>query len=89
MPLLNLMTSNSPQMDWCNTLYLNRGHNVSLNLADLFLLFAPCICNCVTAFVYSHIKAFTLQMVAQTPATAAASSNYYLGPWIRDPQYEG
>ena len=26
------------------------------------------------------MKAFKLQMVAQTPATAVASSNYYLGP---------
>ena len=49
-------------------------------LIVLFLLFASCICNWVTGFVYSHIKAFKLQMVAQTPATAAASSNYYLGP---------
>ena len=49
-------------------------------LIVLFLLFAPCICNCVTRFVSSHIKAFKLQMVAQTLATAAASSNYYLGP---------
>ena len=46
----------------------------------LFLLFAPCICNSVTGFVSSHMKAFKLQMVAQTPATDAASSNYYLGP---------
>ena len=49
-------------------------------LIVLFLLFAPCICNCVTGFVSSRMKAFKLQMVAQTPATAAASSNYYLGP---------
>ena len=46
----------------------------------LFLLFAPCICNCVTKFVSSCMKAFKLQIVAQTPATAAPSSNYYLGP---------
>ena len=46
----------------------------------LFLLFAPCICNCITRFVSSHMKAFKLQMAAQTPATAATSSNYYLGP---------
>ena len=26
------------------------------------------------------MKAFKLQMIAQTPATAAASSNYYWGP---------
>ena len=31
-----------------------------------------------TGFVSSCLKAFKLQMVAQTPATAAASSNYYL-----------
>ena len=46
----------------------------------VFLLFAPCICNCITGFVSSYMKAFKLQMVAQTPATAVASSSYYLGP---------
>ena len=46
----------------------------------LFLLFAPFICNCITGFVSSRIKAFKLQTVAQTPATAAADHNYYLGP---------
>ena len=46
----------------------------------VFLLFAPCIYNCITGFVSSHMKAFKLQMVAQTPATAVASSSYYLGP---------
>ena len=40
----------------------------------------PYICNCITGFVSSHMKAFKVQMVAQTPVTAAASSNYYLGP---------
>ena len=49
-------------------------------LIILFLLFAPCICNCITGFVSSRMKAFKLQMVAQTPATAAAASNDYLGP---------
>ena len=43
----------------------------------LIVLFAPCICNCITGFVSSRMKAFKLQMVAQTPATAAAA---YLGP---------
>ena len=76
MPLMDLMTSNNPKMDWCNY-----GHNVTFNFDfHLFLLFAPCICNCIAGFVCSHMKAFKLQMVAQTPATAAASSNYYLGP---------
>ena len=51
-----------------------------LILVVLFLLFAPCICNCITGFVSSCMKAFKLQMVAQTPATAVASSSYYLGP---------
>ena len=51
-----------------------------LILIVLFLLFAPCICKCITGFVSSHMKAFKLQMVAQTPATVATSSNYYLGP---------
>ena len=31
-------------------------------LIALFLLFAPCICNCVTGFVSSCMKAFKLQM---------------------------
>ena len=53
---------------------------ITIIMVVLFLLFAPCICNSVTGFVSSHMKAFKLQMVAQTPATAAASSNYYLGP---------
>jgi len=54
-----------------------------LILNVVFLLFAPCICNCITGFVSSRMKAFKLQMVAQTPATAVASSNYYLGPLDR------
>ena len=35
---------------------------------------------CITGFISSRMKAFKLQMVAQTPATATPSSNYYLGP---------
>ena len=81
MPLLHLMRSTNPKMDWCNTLYFNYGHNVTFNFDfNLFLLFAPCICNCVTGFVSSRMKAFKLQMVAQTSAAAATSSDYYLGP---------
>ena len=53
---------------------------ITIILVVLFLLFAPCICNCITGFVSSRKKAFKLQMVAQTPATAVASSSYYLGP---------
>ena len=30
-PLLDLMTSNNPKMDWDNTLYLNYEHNVTFN----------------------------------------------------------
>ena len=29
MPLLHLKTYNNPKMDWCNTLYLNYGYNVT------------------------------------------------------------
>ena len=58
-------------------------------LIVLFLLFAPCICNFVTEFVSSCMKAFKLQMVAQAPATAAASSNYYLGPLDQRPSIWG
>ena len=50
---------------------------ITIILTVLFLLFAPCICNCITGFISSSMKAFKLQMVAQTPATAAAA---YLGP---------
>ena len=79
MTVINLMTSNNPKMDCCNTLHLNYGDNVTFNFADCsFFLFAPCICNCVTGFVSSCMKAFKLQMIAQTPETVAASSNYYL-----------
>ena len=46
----------------------------------VFLLFGPYICNYTIGFVSSRMKAFKLQMVAQTPATAADSSSYYLGP---------
>ena len=53
---------------------------ITIILIVLFLLFAPCICNCVTGFVSSPMKAFKLQMVAQTPAITAASPDYYLGP---------
>ena len=53
---------------------------ITIILIVLFLLFAPYICNCITGFVSSRMKAFKSQMVAQTPATAAAASNYYLGP---------
>ena len=45
--------------------------------------------NCVMGFGFSHMKAFKLQMVAQTPGTVAASFNCYLGTWIRDSQNEG
>ena len=36
---------------------------ITIILTVLFLLFAPCICNCVTGFVSSCMKAFKLQMV--------------------------
>ena len=65
------MLTDSP---WCTTIL------ITIILIDLFLLFAPCICNCITGFVSSRMKAFKLQMVAQTPATPAAAYNYYLEP---------
>ena len=58
---------------------------IAVILIVLFLLSAPCIYNCVAGFDSSHLKAFKLQMAAQTPATAAASSNYYLGPLDQRP----
>ena len=36
---------------------------ITIILIVLFLLFAPCICNCVTGFVSSCMKAFKLQRV--------------------------
>ena len=53
---------------------------ITIILIVLFLLFAPCICNCVIGFVSCHMKAFKLQMVVEAPTSATASSNYYLGP---------
>ena len=31
MPLLKLMTSNNPKMNWCNTLYFSYEHNVTFH----------------------------------------------------------
>ena len=53
---------------------------ITIILIVLILLFAPCICNCITGFVSSRMKAFKLQMIARTPATVATSSSYCLGP---------
>ena len=39
MPLLHLMTSINPKMDWCNTLYFNYGHNVTFNFDYTFSRF--------------------------------------------------
>ena len=68
---------------WWKTIFL------TITLIVLFLLFAPCICNCITGFVSSRMTAFKLQMVAQSPATAAASSIYYLGPLDQKPSIRG
>ena len=85
-----LSSSNNPKKDLCNTLYLTVDIMWLLtSLIVLFLLFAPRNCDCVTGFVSSYIKAFKLQMVAQTPATVAASSNYYLGPLDQRPSIWG
>ena len=55
----------------------------------LLLLLAPYISKCVAGFVSNNLKAFSLQMIAHDSMISTASSNYYLGPWIRYPQYEG
>ena len=68
--LWEMLTSSS----WWKTIL------IALILIVLFLLFAPCNYNCVTGFVSSLMKAFKLQIVAQTPTIMTASSNYYLGP---------
>ena len=41
MPLLDLMTSNDPKMDWCNTLYINYKHNVTFNFKLQMIVHAP------------------------------------------------
>ena len=58
---------------------------ITIILIVLFLLFAPCICNCVIGFVSCRMKAFNLQMVVQAPLSVTASSNYYLGPLDQRP----
>ena len=58
---------------------------ITIILIFLFLLFVPCICNCVIGFVSCHMKAFKLQMVVEAPTSATASSNYYLGPLDQRP----
>ena len=62
---------------------------IAIILIFLFLLFAPCICNCVAGFVSSCMKAFKLQIVVQTPTSATASSNYYLRPLDQRPSICG
>ena len=63
---------------------------ITIILIVLFLLFAPCICDCVIGFVSSRMKSFKLQMVVQAPMSATASSNYYyMGPLDQRSQYEG
>ena len=58
---------------------------ITIILIVLLLLFASCICNSVTGFFSSLMKAFKLQMFTQTPAPAAASSRYDLGPLDQRP----
>ena len=48
-------------------------------LIVLFLLFAPCICNCVAWFAYSCFKAFKLQKVVQTPTECHSFLQLLLG----------
>ena len=51
-----------------------------ISILTCFNDYVACICNCITGFVSSRMKAFKLQMVAQTPATSVASFSYNLGP---------
>lgn len=54
----------------------------------LFMLFAPCICNCIMNFVSKQLETFKLQWVTtmvQAPAVATASSSCYLGPLDQRP----
>ncbi|CAI9180442.1 unnamed protein product [Rangifer tarandus platyrhynchus] len=46
----------------------------------LFLLFAPCICNCLTGFLSNCLKAFKLQMVVQAPMSARLLQLLFGGP---------
>ena len=78
MPLIHLMTFTN--LKWTGAKLCALMWLLILILNVVFLLFALCICNCITGFVSSRMKAFKLQMVAQTPATAVASPRY--------PQYE-
>ena len=43
----------------------------------------PYICNCKVRFVSKRLKASKLQMAVQVPTIAAASPNYYWGPWSK------
>ena len=70
------MLTSSP---WWNTIL------IVIILIVLFLLFAPCIRDSVTGFVYKHLKAFKLQMVVQALMNATTSSNYLLVPRLRNP----
>ena len=54
----------------------------------LFMLFAPCICDCIMNFISKQLETFKLQWVTtmvQAPAVATASSNCYLGPLDQRP----
>ena len=87
---LSPITSSNPKIDWCNTLYLNYGHNGIFNFAVFSgFLFAPHICNCVDEFVFSLMKAFKLQIIVQTPTSATVSSNYDLWPMDQRPPILG
>ena len=79
----SVMTSNNSKMNWCNY-----GHNVTFNF-DWVLTWLNDICNCKTGFVSNCLKAFKLQMVAQAPMSATASSNSYLGPLNQRPSIWG
>lgn len=53
------------------------------------LLFAPHFCNCVDEYVFSHMKAFKLQIVVQNQTSATVSCNYDLWPMDHRPSILG
>ena len=42
MPLIHLMTSTNPKMDWYNTLHFNSGHTVTFNFDSECCVFTVC-----------------------------------------------
>ena len=63
MPLLDLMTSNDPKMDWCNTLYINHRHNVTFNFKLQMIVQSP-----IFFFFFYHSSNYYLVSLDQRPS---------------------